>query len=97
MAARACIGGNLEEMPGIQKIEIRLDQRGGELFAILTAANIENHLAMVLDGKVISAPMIRDKLSREMVITGTFSEKEAKEIAVRLQAAINANKEPTKP
>jgi len=86
-----------EGSPDRNSIRIKLDERGGDLFAALTAANIENRLATVVDGKVINAPIIRSKISREIAISGNYSKKDATELAARLQAAMNVNKEPARP
>ncbi len=59
---------------------------GAKKFADLTAANVNKRLAIVLDGKVQSAPRIREAIpSGEAVITGRFSVDEAQDLALILR------------
>ncbi len=59
---------------------------GADLFGEITEANIGAPLAIILDGKVFSAPTIRDRISRNGEITGNFSSDEAASLAVILRA-----------
>jgi preprotein translocase subunit SecD len=59
---------------------------GGRIFGALTEKNIGNPLAIILDGQVYSAPVIRDRISRQGQITGRFSSEEARDLAVVLRA-----------
>lgn len=54
-------------------------------FARLTGANIGKRLAIVLDNKVISAPVIRARISSSGVIEGRFTAEEATDLAVVLK------------
>ncbi len=65
-----------------------LDDRGAELFSTLTKANINNALAIVVDGKVVSAPIIRAALGKQGMITGKFTEQEAADLAAALRAGM---------
>ena len=53
------------------------DNRGAELFAALTKANLNKALAIVIDGKVVSAPTIQSTLGKKGIITGRFSERKS--------------------
>ena len=59
---------------------------GGEIFGELTEKNIGKPLAIILDGQVYSAPVIRDRISRQGQISGRFSSEEARDLAIVLRA-----------
>jgi preprotein translocase subunit SecD len=61
-------------------------REGAEIFAELTGDNIGKPLAIILDGQVYSAPVIRARISRQGVITGSFSSDDAADLAVILRA-----------
>jgi len=68
-------------------VSINFNARGGNIFANLTADNVNNRMAIVLDGKVYSAPVIQEKISGGRAsITGQFSREEARDLAVVLRA-----------
>jgi preprotein translocase subunit SecD len=55
-------------------------------FGPYTAANIGQPMAIVLDGVVLSAPTIQSELPTGGVITGRFTEQEAKTLALQLRS-----------
>jgi preprotein translocase subunit SecD len=59
---------------------------GGAIFGELTQKNLQKPLAIILDDLVYSAPVIRDRISRQGQITGRFSSEEARDLAVVLRA-----------
>jgi preprotein translocase subunit SecD len=59
---------------------------GGRIFGELTEKNLQKPLAIILDDLVYSAPVIRDRISRQGQITGRFSSEEARDLAVVLRA-----------
>jgi preprotein translocase subunit SecD len=59
---------------------------GGQKFGALTEKNLQKQLAIILDGLVYSAPVIRDRISRQGQISGRFSSEEARDLAVVLRA-----------
>ncbi len=68
-------------------VSITFDSKGAREFDLLTAANIGKRMAVVLDGKVYSAPVIRDRISGgRAIIEGTFTTAEANDLAVVLRA-----------
>jgi protein-export membrane protein SecD len=68
-------------------IAIEFDQEGAKKFAKVTEANINKRLAIVLDGKVKSAPVIKSKIpDGKAVIEGDFTLEEAKDLAIVLRA-----------
>jgi preprotein translocase subunit SecD len=68
-------------------VSISFNGRGGRIFANLTGENVNNRMAIVLDGKVYSAPVIQDRISGGRAsITGNFTKAEARDLAVVLRA-----------
>jgi preprotein translocase subunit SecD len=68
-------------------VSIKFDKKGARDFAGITGANIKKRLAIVLDNKVYSAPVIQDKITGgEARITGNFSTEEARDLAIILRA-----------
>jgi preprotein translocase subunit SecD len=68
-------------------VGIKLNAQGARDFDRITAENVNRHLAIVLDGAVYSAPVIRERISGgEAQITGTFTTEEARDLAIVLRA-----------
>ncbi len=68
-------------------VSITFNSRGGTIFANLTAENVGKRMAIVLDGKVYSAPVIQEKIAGGRAsITGHFTREEARDLAVVLRA-----------
>jgi preprotein translocase subunit SecD len=68
-------------------VSFRFDTTGARKFGDYTAANIGAPFAIVLDGEVISAPVIQSHIAGGSgIITGDFSVEEATELAVLLRA-----------
>ncbi len=74
-------------------VTFRFDSAGAKRFARVTQANVNHPFAIVLDNKVISAPVIREPiLSGSGQISGNFSVQEANDLAVLLRSgALPAN------
>jgi len=71
----------MKDSSGLPAVGFELDDRGAEMFATLTKDNIRNTLAILVDGKVVSTPMLMSSLGKRGVITGQFTEKQAADIA----------------
>ena len=68
-------------------VSFRFDTIGGKRFGNATSKNAGRLMAIVLDGKIISAPRIREPiLGGSGVITGRFSVGEAQDLALLLRA-----------
>lgn len=66
---------------------IEFDREGAKKFAEVTGANINKRLAIVLDNKVRSAPVIKSKIpDGKAIIEGDFTLEEAKDLAIVLRA-----------
>lgn len=76
---------------GAQEIDVEFSEEGKELFAAVTKENINKRLAIVLNGQLYSAPVIRSEITGGRAqITGNFTETEAKELAARINDAIRS-------
>ena len=68
-------------------VSITFDKKGGRLFAKITEENVKKRLAIILDDRVYSAPVIQEKISGgEARITGNFTTEEARDLAIVLRA-----------
>ena len=68
-------------------VALKFNVKGAKVFAEVTAANIGKRLAIVLDGKVKSAPRIKEAIpSGEGIITGRFTVEQAQDLAIVLRA-----------
>ncbi|HNW39663.1 MAG TPA: protein translocase subunit SecD [Candidatus Omnitrophota bacterium] len=67
-------------------VALQFNAAGAKKFAEVTAANVGKRLAIVLDGKIQSAPRIREAIpSGEAVITGRFDAQSAQDLALILR------------
>ena len=68
-------------------VSITLNSKGAQIFANVTATNVGKRLAIVLDGKVVSAPVIREAIpSGQAQISGSFTVNDANDLSVILRA-----------
>lgn len=75
-----------DERGNIQ-IEIEFNSEGAKKFAEATKRNLGKQIAIFLDNEIISAPTVQSEItSGKGVITGKFDLKEAKNLAIQLNA-----------
>lgn len=68
-------------------INFSLNTEGANIFGDFTGKNVGNHLAIVLDDKVYSAPVIRERIGGGSgQISGGFSVNEASDVAIALRS-----------
>jgi SecD/SecF fusion protein len=80
--AQVRIGGNFNE----PYVSLDLTGRGGKVFAHITEKNVGRRMAIVLDGVVRSAPVIRERiLGGSAQISGSFTHEEAADLAIVLR------------
>ena len=79
----------IEDMHGHPAIGVSLSDAGAVKLGTFTEANIGKRLAIVLFGKVVSAPVIRAKISRNALITGQFSMEEAEKTLKKINEALH--------
>ena len=76
-----------EQQTGLPVVSITFDQQGGAKFAKLTTENVGRPFAIILDGKVISAPNINEPiLGGSAQISGSFTIASANELAIQLRS-----------
>ncbi|NIM03280.1 protein translocase subunit SecD [bacterium] len=81
--AKVKIGGQYN-MP---YVAVDFNKEGAREFARITEVNIERNLAIVLDGRVQSAPVIKSKIpDGHAIIEGNFTMEKAKDLALVLRA-----------
>ncbi len=79
--ATATIGQNGWE------VSLKFQPKGARTFGTLTAQNVSKKLAIILDGKLVSAPVIREAIpSGTARISGNFDEKQSKDLATVLKS-----------
>ncbi|MDQ1257230.1 MAG: hypothetical protein QG656_1833, partial [Candidatus Hydrogenedentes bacterium] len=74
------------ENPGQWQITFEFGGEAATLFGEATEANINKPMAIVLDGKVCSAPTIQSKISGSGRITGRFDAQQATDLAIALNS-----------
>ncbi len=68
-------------------VSLEFNSEGAKLFSDLTGANVNRRLAIVLDDKVQSAPVINEQIpSGRAQISGHFTIEEASDLAIALRA-----------
>jgi len=67
-------------------VNFELDAKGAKRFGVLTGKNIGKRLAIVLEGEVQSAPVIKSKITDRGQITGNFTPEEASELQIVLRS-----------
>lgn len=76
-----------DQMTYEYQVNLQFNDEGADLFEEITARNIGQPVAIYLDGEIISAPIVQDKITGgKAQITGNFSAQEARELAQRLNA-----------
>ncbi len=71
---------------GLPDVSFKLTREGAKAFGRMTGANVGKRLAIVLDGKVQSAPVIQSRITDAGRITGRFTREEANDLAIVLRA-----------
>lgn len=68
-------------------VSFSLDSKGARIFGDFSGANVGKRMAIVLDGKVYSAPVIRERIGGGSgQISGGFSVEEATDLAIALKS-----------
>ncbi len=71
---------------GFPVVELIFDKNGAKIFEELTSKYINQPIAIYLDGKPISIPIVREKITGgKAIIEGNFNLFEAKQLAYRLK------------
>lgn len=92
---RAILTGDqlIDAQPGFNQMDnqpivsIRFDGQGGRKFARVTTENVGKPFAIILDGKVLSAPRINEPiLGGSAQISGSFTSDSANQLAIALRS-----------
>ncbi len=74
---------------GKPRIQITFTDAGAKRFAKVTRQNIGKRLAIIIDGRLYSAPTIRSEIrGGQAEISGNFSEQEANNLAAKLNQSV---------
>ena len=77
----------IDNQMGEPYVLVTFDSQGAKLFEKITEANVKKRLAIILDGKINSAPVIQEKIGGGTArITGNFTMDEARDLAIVLRA-----------
>jgi preprotein translocase subunit SecD len=71
---------------GQPNVEFTLTPTGSVAFGNLTGQNVGNGLAIVLDGRVVSAPVIKSKITDRGQIEGNFTQQEVQDLVLVLRS-----------
>jgi protein-export membrane protein SecD len=75
------------QRPGAPGVSVQMTGRGTAQFARVTRANVQRRMAIVLDGRVYSAPVIQEPIpSGQASISGNFTDRSATDLAIVLKA-----------
>lgn len=78
---------SFDQRNGQPIVQFRLDSEGGRRFADITRRNVGKPFAIVLDGKVLSAPVIQEAITGGSgQISGSFTVQTARDLSVLLRA-----------
>ncbi len=76
-----------DQQTNAANVRITFNSDGGAKFAKLTAANVGKPFAIILDGKVLSSPVINEAiLGGSAVISGNFTTDSASQLAISLRS-----------
>ncbi len=67
-------------------VNFYLTHEGGKLFAEATGNNVGKGLAVVLDGRVVTAPNIRSRIADSGIIEGNFTAQEVEDLSTVLRS-----------
>ncbi len=78
-----------DEISGKPQVEVKFREEGKTRFAEVTRAKVDKRLAILVEGKVIMAPIVRTEIKDgRAIIAGDFTQAEAKELADRINEAV---------
>jgi TolB-like protein len=77
----------LDNFTGQPVVQIEFNRKGTKIFSELTRDNVRNQLAIVLNGEVLSAPVIQEEIrGGQAMISGVFTLEGAYRLALNLRA-----------
>lgn len=86
MSGETVNGANAGFATGGWEVDLRFNSTGAKQFGDLTAAHVHDRLAILLDGKVISAPNLNEPIyGGSARISGNFTESQARNLSSALE------------
>ncbi len=73
-----------QDFGGQWQVTLKFSDETGKILGDYTRTHLGKPLGIVLDGKVLSVPIVQAEISTEAVIAGNFTEQETKRLAVQL-------------
>jgi len=67
-------------------VNFQLNREGARKFSAATGENVGRRLAIILDGRVQSAPEIRNRIDTDGIIEGSFTNQEVSDLALKLRS-----------
>ena len=67
-------------------VSFSLNREGARKFGDITGQNVGSNLAIILDGRVQTAPQIQSRITDEGRISGSFTQEEAADLALKLRS-----------
>lgn len=71
--------------PEGDSISVSFDSEGASIMGALTQTNVQRQLAIIMDGEILSAPVINEPFSSGCLITGNFTQETASALASALE------------
>ena len=68
------------------RVELTFTREGRKKLAALSRAQLNKPIAIIVDGEVIAAPVVRSRLDDKAVITGQFSRAELEKLVKRINS-----------
>ena len=68
------------------EIDFTWNGAGTAIFREFTSENVGERMAAIIDGEVVTAPVIQDRIGRQGRITGSFTQEEAAQVAISLRS-----------
>jgi preprotein translocase subunit SecD len=81
---------------GRPAIGFQFDSDGADRFYYLTSANVGRSLAIIIEGKLVSAPRIESAIRSQAVITGDFTTEQINDMTKALQKIVRPISTPAK-
>ena len=74
---------------GESRIQITFTDAGAKRFAKVTHQNMGKRLAIIIDGRLYSAPTVKSEVrGGQAEISGNFSESEAQDLATKINQSV---------
>lgn len=73
-----------ESQFGSWQVQVELSAAGAETLKTFTSTHIGQPMAIVVDGVVISVPIIQTEVSTPVILSGNFTEDQARQLAVQI-------------